>query len=113
MEAKPTRVIPVESLRRSPTVALFQGREDVALSIFVTEYPRGQGPQLHLHPYPEAFVVQAGTAAFTVGDEELTVTGGHIVLVPAATPHAFRGAGDDTLRVVSVHPSGTVEQTDL
>ena len=113
MEAKTPTVVSLESLRRSPTAALFEGGEEVALSIFVTDYERGQGPRLHLHPYPEAFVVQTGTAAFIVGNDELTVTGGHIVVVPAETPHGFEGAGDDTLRVVSVHPSGSVEQTDL
>jgi quercetin dioxygenase-like cupin family protein len=106
-------VIPIEELRRSPTAALFEGGDDPAISIFVTEYERGQGPPLHLHPYPEVFVVQTGTAAFTVGDEELAVTAGHIVIASAQTPHRFEGAGDDTLRVVSVHPSGTVEQTNL
>ena len=106
-------IIPLEALRRSPTAALFQGRDELPVSIFVTQYERGQGPGLHLHPYPEVFVVQTGTAAFTAGDEELTVTGGHVVIVPAETPHRFRGAGDDTLRVVSVHPSPTVQQTDL
>ncbi len=106
-------VIPIEDLRRSATAALFEGREDVAVSIFVTAYERGQGPSLHLHPYPEVFVVQAGTAAFTVGNDELAVRPGHIVVVPARTAHAFTCAGDDTLRVVSVHPSGTVEQTNL
>ena len=106
-------VISIEDLRRSATAALFEGRDDVALSIFVTEYERGQGPQLHLHPYPEVFVVQSGSAAFTAGDEELVVEGGHIVVVPARTPHGFRCAGDDQLRVVSVHPSGSVQQTDL
>ncbi len=74
---------------------------------------RGQGPSLHLHPYSEVFVIQAGTAAFTVGDDEPVVTHGHVVVIPAGTPHGFEGAGDDTLRVSSVHPSGTVEQTDL
>ncbi len=59
------------------------------------------------------FVIQAGTAAFTVGDDEPVVTHGHVVVIPAGTPHGFEGAGDDTLRVVSVHPSGRVEQTDL
>jgi quercetin dioxygenase-like cupin family protein len=108
-----TTVTPIEDLRRSATAALFQGRDDVPISIFVTEYERGQGPSLHLHPYPEVFVVQAGTAAFTAGDDELIVAGGHIVVVLARTPHGFKGAGDDTLRVVSVHPSGTVEQTNL
>ncbi|MBW3653947.1 MAG: cupin domain-containing protein [Actinobacteria bacterium] len=106
-------VIPLEDLRRSATAALFEGRDDVPVSIFVTEYERGQGPSLHLHPYPEVFVVQTGTAVFTAGDEELVVEAGHVVVVPARTPHGFKGAGEDTLRVVSVHPSGTVEQTDL
>jgi quercetin dioxygenase-like cupin family protein len=106
-------VIPIEDLRRSPTAALFEGRAEAPLSIFVTEYERGQGPQLHLHPYPEVFVVQTGTAAFSVAGEELIVTGGHIVVVPAQTPHGFKGAAEDKLRVVSVHPSGTVQQTDL
>jgi quercetin dioxygenase-like cupin family protein len=105
-------VIPLEDLRRSATAALFQGGDEIPTSIFVTRYERGQGPDLHLHPYPEAFVVETGTAAFTVGDEELVVTQGHIVVVPAQTPHGFKGAGDDTLRVVSVHPSGRVEQVD-
>jgi len=107
------RVIPVEDLRRSPTAALFQGGDEVQASIFVTRYERGQGPDLHLHPYPEVFVVETGTAAFTVGEDEIIVTAGHIVIVPSETPHAFKGAADDILRVVSVHPSGEVEQTYL
>jgi quercetin dioxygenase-like cupin family protein len=107
-------VIPLEELRRSPTASLFQGGDDVGVSIFVTNYPeRGQGPQLHKHPYPEVFVVHAGTARFTVGDEQLIVEAGHIVIAPAETPHNFKCAGDDTLRVVTVHPSGAVQQVDL
>ncbi len=107
-------VIPIEDLRRSPTAALFEGRsDDLPVSVFVTAYERGQGPDLHLHPYPELFVVHAGTARFTAGDEEVVVQAGHIVTVPADTPHGFKGAGDDTLHVVSVHPSPTVVQTDL
>ena len=44
-------VTPIEELRRSPTAALFQGRDDIPISIFVTEYQRGHGPDLHTHPY--------------------------------------------------------------
>lgn len=106
-------VTPLTDLRRSPTAALFEGGDTVPVSIFVTEYGRGRGPDLHVHPYPEVFVVQDGTATFTVGDEEIRVDHGHIVTVPAETPHCFKGAGDDTLRVVSIHPSPTVQQTDL
>ena len=101
-------------MRRSPTAALFQGGDEIEASVFVTAYPeRGKGPDLHLHPYPELFVVQTGTAVFSAGDDELTVDAGHIVIVPAETPHMFKCAGDDTLRVVSVHPSGELKQTNL
>jgi quercetin dioxygenase-like cupin family protein len=106
-------VTPIAQLRRSPTAALFEGREDIPVSIFVTEYRRGQGPDLHLHPYAEAFVVETGIATFTAGDEQLTVEGGNVVVVPPDTPHGFKCAGDDVLRVVSVHPSPTVQQTNL
>jgi len=108
-----TTVIPIEELRKSPTAALFQGGDEIPVSIFVTEHPRGKGAALHVHPYPEAFVVQAGTAIFTVGDDEVTVTAGHFVVVPAETPHGFEAASDDPLRIVSVHPSPAVEQTWL
>src|SRR4051794_31221244 len=97
-------VTPFEDIRRSPMVCLFQGRDEAPVSIFITEYPRGRGPDLHFHPYPETFVVLDGTARFTAGDEEIVVEAGNVVVVPAETPHGFKGAGDDTLRVVSVHP---------
>jgi quercetin dioxygenase-like cupin family protein len=105
--------IPLDALRRSPTALLYEGGDDIPVSLFVTEYARGQGPDLHLHPYAEVFLVEAGTARFTVGDEDLEVGGGHVLVVPPQTPHGFKGAGDDTLRVVSVHPSPVVVQTDL
>jgi len=57
--------------------------------------------------------VERNTALFTAGDEEVTVTQGHFVLVPAGTPHRYVGASDEPVRVVSVHPSGKVEQTNL
>lgn len=107
------KVIPIEQLRRGPAAALFEGGEDVSISIFVTGFNRGEGPSVHLHPYPEVFVVKTGTAAFTVGDHEFVVTDGHIVLVPANRPHGFKGAGNRTLRVLSVHPTGTTETTWL
>jgi mannose-6-phosphate isomerase-like protein (cupin superfamily) len=103
----------MEELRRSAMAALFQGGHEAPLSIFVTEFPRGRGPDLHLHPYPEVFLVETGTAEFTVGEERFTVTGEHVVVVPAETPHRFTGAGDDIVRVVSMQPSPTVIQTDV
>lgn len=106
-------VVPLEDLRRSATASLFEGGDHIPVSIFVTRYERGEGPDLHLHPYAEAFVVETGTAVFTVGDDQLVVTEGHIVVVPPETPHGFKAAGDEVLRVVSVHPSSRIVQTWL
>lgn len=106
-------IIPLEELRSSPTAALFEGGDEIAASIFVTQFEAGQGPGLHVHPYAEVFVVETGTAGFTVGDEEITVAEGHIVVVPPETPHGFKAVGDETLRVLSVHPRGKIEQAWL
>ncbi|MFL5845787.1 MAG: cupin domain-containing protein [Solirubrobacteraceae bacterium] len=107
-------VTPLEDLRRSETAALFEGAAagGVAVSMFVTDYPPGRGPDLHLHPYAEVFYVQTGTGEFTAGDEQRLVEAGHIVVVPPDTPHGFK-CRSDRLQVVSVHPSPQVIQTDL
>jgi quercetin dioxygenase-like cupin family protein len=107
------RVIPIEDVRYTPAVALFEGHDETPVSVYVTEFERGDGTPLHLHPYPELFLVERNTALFTAGEDELTVTEGHFVLVPANTPHRYVGASDDAVRVVSVHASGKVEQTNL
>jgi quercetin dioxygenase-like cupin family protein len=107
------RVFPVDDVRYSPAVAVFEGQDDVPISFYVTEFECGEGTPLHLHPYPELFLVERNTALFTAGEEELTVTAGHFVLVPANTPHRYIGASDEAVRVVSVQPSGRIEQTNL
>ncbi len=108
-----TRIIPVDEVRYTPAVAVFEGHDDAPVSFYVTEFERGEGTPLHLHPYPEVFLVERNAALFTAGDQELTVTAGHFVLVPANTPHRYIGASDAPVRVVSVQPSGTVQQTNL
>ena len=107
------RVFSVEEVRYTPSVALFEGRDETPVSVYVTEFERGDGTPLHLHPYPEVFLVEQNTARFTAGDEEMTVTAGHFVVVPANTPHRYVGASDDPVRVLSVHASPQVEQTNL
>ena len=55
-----------------------------------------------MHPYPETFIVTEGTARFTVGDEQITVAAGNVVVVPAETVHGFKNAADAKLRVTSI-----------
>lgn len=106
-------VTPVSSIRLSDTAARFQGGDDAPVSMFITRYPSGRGPDLHFHPYPEVFYVEAGVGTFHVDGAEHEVAADHIVVVPAEAIHGFKNRGGDELRVVSVHPSPHVIQTDL
>src|SRR3712207_1067309 len=108
-----TRIIPIDEVRYTPAVAVFEGRDDAPVCFYVTEFERGEGTPLHLHPYPEVFLVERNEALFTAGSEEFIVTAGRFVLVPANTPHRYVGASDEPVRVLSVHPSGEVVQTNL
>ena len=103
-----------ESFRLSESTLKFEGAgAGMPGSFFAVDYPPGKRVGLHLHPYPEVFLVQEGTAEFRAGEERQVVEGGHVVVVPAETPHGFGNAGPGQLRVVSFHPSPTVIQTDL
>ena len=109
-------VVPLEEIRSSPTAALFEGDkhgDGVPVSSFIVENDPGKGPALHVHPYSEVFVVLDGLATFTAGDEEVDVTGGHVVVVPPNTPHKFVNSGDGKLRMVTIHTNGTMVQEDL
>jgi len=102
-------------LATSPTAALFEGhpRAGVDASIFVTRTPPGRAVELHVHPYAETFLLLAGRARWTVGDDVVELAPEEIVVVPPGTPHGFRNIGDVPLLVVSVHERGTLQQTWL
>jgi mannose-6-phosphate isomerase-like protein (cupin superfamily) len=108
-------VFPLSDMQTSPTAWKFEGgpRADAPVSFFLTHTPPGKGPGLHVHPYPEVFLVQEGTATFRVGGEQLEVPAGHVVVVPPETPHGFKNHGEGTLRQVSIHPNPEVVQTWL
>jgi mannose-6-phosphate isomerase-like protein (cupin superfamily) len=86
---------------------------DANVSFFLVDSPPGSGAGLHKHPYEEVFVVQEGTATFTVGDSTIEVSGGQIVVVPAEVPHKFVNSGTGPLRQVDIHPSGRIQQVDI
>ena len=111
--ASPVSVHAIEEFRLSDALVRFQGGDQVPLSVFVAEYPRGDGPPLHIHPYAELFLVERGAVRFTAGDEETEISAGNIVVVAAETKHRFEGTSDELSRVVSVHPSAEVVQENL
>jgi hypothetical protein len=61
------RVIPIDDVRYTPAVAVFEGHDDAPVSFCVTEFGRGEGTPLHLHPYPEVFLVERPTSARVLG----------------------------------------------
>ncbi|HEU4658877.1 MAG TPA: cupin domain-containing protein [Capillimicrobium sp.] len=113
----PVKILNVDDdLRRSPRAALFEGERHgggVAVSSFITQYEQGRGPDQHVHPYAEVFVVERGVAEFRVAGERIEVPAGNVVVVPPETPHGFKNPGAEPLRVISMHPSPRVIQTDL
>jgi quercetin dioxygenase-like cupin family protein len=89
---------------------IFEGHEHGApVSFFLVDVDPGEGPALHQHPYVEVFVVQEGTATFTVGEATMEVVAGHIVVAPADVPHAFVNSGSSALRTVNIHPVPRME----
>jgi mannose-6-phosphate isomerase-like protein (cupin superfamily) len=109
------RVFDLDELQFSPTAWLFEGeaRAGVGISFFVVRTPPGGGVDIHVHPYSETFVLLEGSGRWTAGDDVVELTANQVLVVPAKTPHGFRNTGDVPLLVVSVHESGTLEQTFL
>jgi quercetin dioxygenase-like cupin family protein len=97
----------------SPTAALWEGGKHAGTdtSIFVVRTPPGGLVELHTHPYSETFVILRGRGRWTAGDQVIEPEPDSIVVVPPETLHGFRNIGDEELHVLSVHESGTLEQT--
>jgi mannose-6-phosphate isomerase-like protein (cupin superfamily) len=105
----------LDDLATSPTAALFEGRPRAGLgfSMFVVRTPPGRAVELHVHPYAETFLLLEGRGRWTAGDVVAELEPNEMIVVPPRTPHGFRNIGDVPLLVVSVHESGTLEQTFL
>ena len=99
----------------SPTAWLFEGqpRAGVGISVFVVRTPPGKAVDIHVHPYSETFVLLEGSGRWTAGDDVVELGPSQMLVVPPETPHGFRNTGEGSLLVVSVHESGTLEQTFL
>jgi quercetin dioxygenase-like cupin family protein len=93
-------------------IGRFEGGEHgSSVSFYIGTFDAGTGPGLHRHPYDETFIVEAGSATFTVGDETLELEAGQIAVVPAGTPHKF--VSGEGFRLISITPAERMEQEDL
>jgi quercetin dioxygenase-like cupin family protein len=93
-------------------VGRFEGREHGAsVSFFIGTFATGTGPRLHRHPYDETFIVEDGSATFTIGDDTVELEAGQIAVVPAGTPHKF--VSGEGFHLISIAPSDHMIQEDL
>jgi mannose-6-phosphate isomerase-like protein (cupin superfamily) len=108
------RLIDAAEMQISPTARRLEGQAFAApISLFLLDNPPGKGPELHLHPYAETFVVEAGEATFTIDGETVAARAGDVVVVAPETPHKFVSSGEENLRLVCVHPVAEMVQTWL
>ncbi len=106
------RVIPLDDLPHTEHAHEFEGEQldaEVEFSVILVHSKPGIGPRLHRHPYPEVFVVEEGEATFQLGDQEVVVTGGHVVVSPSGVPHGFTNTGSGELRLTAIHGAGTFD----
>ena len=108
-------VFDLDELQFSATAALFEGlpRAGVGITVFVVRTPPGGSVSTHVHPYAETFVLLEGSGRWTAGDEVVELHANQMLVVPPDTPHGFRNLGEQPLLLVSIHESGTLEQTFL
>jgi mannose-6-phosphate isomerase-like protein (cupin superfamily) len=83
------------------------------ISFFSVDNEPGQGPGLHVHPYPETWIVKSGRARVVAGDEVIEVGPNDIAVVPGGVPHKFTNIGPGRLEIVCIHAAGTMVQRDL
>lgn len=92
----------------------FEGSDHGAgISFFAVDNDPGQGPVLHVHPYPETWIVKSGQARIVAGDAVFDVGPGDIAVVPGGVPHKFTNTGPERLVIFCVHAAGTIVQTNL
>jgi len=82
-----------------------------AYAVEVGMFPPGQpGPPLHLHPHTdEMFYIADGDAVFQLGDRELQLSAGALVVVPRGVAHTVWNPGERPVRGLLVISPGDAE----
>jgi mannose-6-phosphate isomerase-like protein (cupin superfamily) len=106
MALDPTKlIIPLDELPNTRHAHEFVGADhgDVPFSVILVHTRPGGGPDVHRHPYAEVFIVESGEATFTLGDHQVEVPAGNVVVGPPGVAHGFKNSGSDELRVTAIH----------
>ncbi|WP_454849618.1 cupin domain-containing protein [Rhizobium binxianense] len=106
-------VIPRQDQQQFPNrTILFEGADFGApVSLFLIDNEPGEGPELHVHPYAETWIVRSGLARFTVADRTIDAQPGDIIVVHPHTPHGFKNIGTGRLELTCVHANERVVQS--
>jgi mannose-6-phosphate isomerase-like protein (cupin superfamily) len=104
-EGEPRTILALDELVHTKHAHEFVGAEHagVPFSIILVHSAPGVGPKLHRHPYAEVFIVESGEATFQLGERQVLVREGHIVVGPPGVPHGFVNSGTGELRLVAIH----------
>lgn len=104
-------------LRSFPTISAqsrtvrFEGRDHGGpVSFFLIDTDPGKGSDMHTHPYAETWVLRAGRAQFTVGNEKIVGSAGDIIIAPPNVPHCYVNTGTDPLEMICIHPGDQIVQ---
>jgi quercetin dioxygenase-like cupin family protein len=105
-------IFPVDSLRPATGGSpRFEGAEfGFDASFFYVTAPKGKGAARHRHPYPEVFLVIEGEIQVGVEGESTELSAGNMTVVPANTWHEFKVISAIPVRMVNIHPAGTMVQ---
>jgi mannose-6-phosphate isomerase-like protein (cupin superfamily) len=105
MENAKRSVVELDDLPHTKHAHEFVGADhgEVPVSLILVHSEPGTGPAVHRHPYLEVFVVESGQATFHLGDTQIVVKGGQIVIGPADIPHGFTNTGTSELRLTAIH----------
>ncbi len=104
-----------DQLHVDGTALEFVGREygDVGVCFIMVNGVPGSGPRLHRHPYAEVFVVQEGSATFTVDGKTIDAVAGQVVVVQPGEAHKFINLGDGPLKQIDIHARTTSSPSGL
>ena len=92
------------------TATYIGAEHEAGVSFFWVDAPEGAGPDLHVHPYTETWVVLTGEALVEADGTEVRAGAGDVLTVTAGTRHRFRVVSTENLEMVCIHASTTIIQ---